>query len=99
MVSDLYDDFKRRVKKLIPDIFTTNDKIFTLLEADGIFANLLAHNNINAKKVSIDELRAFVKAVRDFHDLFTCENGQFMQYHKSAKIMKDDCGHQTWETK
>lgn len=89
-------DWKRTAERLLK--LTEDDENFPS-EADGIFSNLLAHNNINAKKVSIDELRAFAKAVRDFHDLLTCENAQFMQYHQSAKIMKCVCGHQTWETK
>lgn len=99
VVSDMYNDFKSRINKLIPDIYAANQKVFVNLEADGIFGNLLAHNNIDSENVSIDEVRSFSTAVKNFFDLFTCENEQIMEYHQSAKVMKCRCGHQTWNTK
>lgn len=99
VVSNMYDDFNSRIKKLIPDIYEANQQIFVNLEADGIFGNLLAHNNIDAQNVSMDEVRSFSTAVKDFFDLFTCENEQLMEYHQNAKVMKCRCGHQTWNTK
>ena len=99
MVSGMYNDFISRIKNLIPDIYTANQQIFVNLEANGIFGNLLAHNNIDAENVSIDEVRSFSTAVKDFFNLFTCENEQIMEYHQNAKVMKCRCGHQTWNTK
>lgn len=98
-VVDLYPDFKKRMKKLIPEIYSQNENIFIQLEADGLFGNLLIHNNIQAENASIDEVRAFTNAVRDLHNLFTCENRQFLQYHQDAKVMKCQCGHVSWDTK
>jgi len=96
VVSDLYDDFKKRFMELVPEIYKSNEKIFSQLEADGLFGNLLTHNNLKAENASIDEVRAFVNAVKRLHELVTCENEQFIEYHQSAKVMKCKCGHVTW---
>ena len=93
VVSDLYDDLKTRIKKLAPDFFSNNEQVFIDLEADGLFGNLLIHNNMEAENASVNEVRAFLDAVKRLHALFTCENGQFLQYHKSAKVLKCNCGH------
>jgi molybdopterin converting factor small subunit len=98
-VADLYNPFKNRIKKLVPNVFEQNEKVFIQLEVDGIFGNLLTHNNPKAENASIEEVRAFVNAVKNLHSLFTCENGQFIQYHREARIMKCRCGHITWHTK
>lgn len=66
VVSDMYFDFISRIKKLIPDIYSSNQQVFVNLEADGIFGNLLAHNNIDAENVSIDEVQSFSAAVKFF---------------------------------
>ena len=99
VVADLYQDFKRRIRKLVPKIFADNEIVFIQLEADGLFGNLLIHNNIKAENTSIEEVRAFAKAVKALHDLVTCESGQFLQYHQTARVMKCRCGHISWNTK
>jgi hypothetical protein len=99
-VNDLYDPFVGRVKKLVPEVYQSNIAIFQNLETNGIFGNLLVHNNPRARTASLVEVRNFVSAVRALHDLFFCDQcGRFIEYHRSAKEIKCRRGCIMWETK
>ncbi len=96
--ADLYDPFKRRIRKLRPEVYDDNKDLFVSLEGNSLFGNLLVHNNLYAENASIDEIRDFSAAVMRFHALFTCERGQFIKYHQAANLMKCRCGHIEFST-
>ncbi|MEO8607586.1 MAG: AAA family ATPase [Chloroflexota bacterium] len=96
-VAELYDAVKTRFRKLVPEKFEENQHIFTQLEAD-LIGNRLVHYNEVMENAAIDEVRAFVDSVRALYNLFTCERGQFLHYHRDAEVMKCQCGHIKWNT-
>jgi len=99
-VKDLYDPFVRRMRKLVSGVYQSNIAVFQNLEANGIFGNLLVHNNPRAGSASLTEVRSFVSAVRAFHDLFFCDQcGRLVEYHRSANEIKCRRGCIMWETK
>lgn len=99
VVSDLHDPFVKRVKKLVPEVYTSNESVFRDLRANGIFGNLLVHNNPRAANASLSEVRNFVSAVRALIDLFTCSDQckRLVEYHRSAKVIKCRCGAINWK--
>lgn len=99
-VGDLYVPFVRRVRKLVPDVYQGNIAVFQNLKMNGIFGNLLVHNNPRAENASLAEVRSFVSAVRALYDLFFCDQcGRFVEYHRSVKEIKCRRGCILWETK
>lgn len=100
VVGDFYDPLKSRVKKLLPDRYAANKRIFQKLEANKIFGNLLSHHNPDFQNISINEIRDFISSVKSLYDLFYCENcGEFIRYFQDAKIVKCKRGDKKWEVK
>lgn len=101
-VADLHDPVVARVKKLIPEYYKNNQTVFQNLQANGIFGNLLVHNNPRAANTSLDEVRSFVQAVQDFESVLTCSKClQIPVYHRDAKVIRCRCneGGILWLTK
>lgn len=91
-VADLHDPLVCRIKKLLPELYTTNLAVFHNIQANGIFGNLLVHNNPRAENASLEEVRFFVNAVKDFENLLTCAScHQIPVYHREAKIIRCRC--------
>ncbi len=101
VVSDLHDPFVKRVKKLVPEVYASNEAVFRDLRANSIFGNLLVHNNPHAANASLSEVRSFVSAVRALIGLFTCSDQckRLVEYHRSAKVIKCRCGAIHWNTR
>jgi len=101
VVSDLHGPFVKRVKKLVRDVYESNEAVFRDLEASNIFGNLLVHNNPRAANASLSEVRSFVNAVRALIDLFTCNDQckHLVEYHRSAKVIKCQCGAINWKAR
>lgn len=98
-VKDLYEPFKQRITKLLPDFYEQNKGLFQKLESNGFFGNLLSHYNPDMGTISIDEVKDFIDSVKALYDLFYCETcSQFVQYHQSAKIIKCERGCKNWKT-
>ena len=91
-VADLHDPLVARIKKLVPNVYQDNQTVFQALQANGIFGNLLVHNNPRAENASLDEVRTFVGAVEDFEALLTCGKcHQLPSYYRDAKIIRCRC--------
>ncbi|MHB1357663.1 MAG: AAA family ATPase [Anaerolineae bacterium] len=99
VLSETLDPFVKHLKGLVPKIYADNLPVIQAVNEDGIFGNLLVHNNPRAGNVSLDEVRAFVKAVRDFENLFTCEKGHLVMYYRDALVIKCKCGAISWAIK
>ncbi len=92
-VADLYDPLVARVKRLIPEFYQANLTIFQDLKSDGIFGNLLVHNNPRAENASLEEVKRFAEVVENFEKQFTCPNCKsFIVYYRDAKIVRCGCG-------
>lgn len=101
-VADLHDPFAARIKKMVPETYQVNLTIFQNLLSNGIFGNLLVHNNPRAENASLEEVRGFADAVKNFENLFTCPQcRQVVTYYRDAKIMRCRCreGGILWVTK
>jgi len=99
-LGDLYGPLKSRVKKLLPDYYSSNEQIFQKLEATKIFGNLFSHHNPDFQNISIDEIKDFINSVKSLHGLFYCENcGEFIRYFQDAKIIKCKKGCKEWKVK
>ena len=89
---DLHDPLVCLINKLLPEWYTTNLAVFHNIQANGIFGNLLVHNNPRAENASLEEVRFFVNAVKDFENLLTCAScHQIPVYHREAKIIRCRC--------
>jgi AAA15 family ATPase/GTPase len=98
--SEMYLPLKDRIKKLLPDIYQQNEKIFQDLEANSFFGNLLSHHNPDAANVSIGELKDFVNSIKALYDFFYCGTcSEFVQYHQAAKVVKCTKGCKNWGVK
>jgi hypothetical protein len=81
-------------------VYDANVAVFQTLAANGIFGNLLVHNNPRAQNAALGEVRGFVDAVRGLEALATCAQcGRRIEYHRTANIIKCPCGAVTWPTK
>jgi hypothetical protein len=91
-VADLHDPLIARIKKLVPDIYRDHQMVFQNLQANGIFGNLLVHNNPRAENASIEEVRVFTDVVECFEALLTCAKcHQIPVYYREAKIIRCRC--------
>ena len=91
-IADLHDPLVARVKKLVPEIHKDNLAIFKDLQNDGIFGNLLVHNNPRAESVGLEEVHRFADAVKKFEGLFKCDNcKQIVTFYRDAKIIRCRC--------
>jgi hypothetical protein len=98
-VGQLYDPLLSRLKKLSKDIQADNAAVFQALQINGIFGNLLTHNNPRAGSASIAEVQAFAAAVTDFHNLFYCTNcRQLVKYDRDNKELRCQCKAKLWPT-
>lgn len=98
-IVDLYNPLEGRVKKLIPDYYSQNEKIFQKLRANKIFGNILSHHNPDFGSISIAEVKDFIFSIKLLHDLFFCDNcRQFVKYHQSAMIIKCEKNCKSWKT-
>lgn len=99
-IKDLYNPFKDRVKKLLPEFYKKNEPVFQQLEKNIIFGNILSHNNPMASNVSMNEVKDFISSLKELHDLFFCsECSSLVQYHQTARVIKCECGRKRWDTK
>lgn len=91
-VGDLHPPIVSRFKKLLPEVFVEHEDVFRNLASNGIFGNLLVHNNPRAEGASIEEVRGFSNAVREFEKIFVCPRcgGMIVLYH-DAKVIKCRC--------
>ena len=91
-VADLHDPFVSRFKKLVPEIHKQYLAIFQDIQTNGIFGNLLVHNNPRAENASVEEVRRFTEAVKGFEGLFKCPNcKQIVTYYRDARIIRCRC--------
>ncbi|MBC8525892.1 MAG: DUF2813 domain-containing protein [Candidatus Cloacimonetes bacterium] len=99
-VGDLYSPLKNRVKKLLPDYYSSNEQTFQKLESNKIFGNLLSHYNPDFQNISIDEIGDFINSVKSLYKLFYCNNcKEFVRYFQDAKIIKCKKGCMEWKVK
>lgn len=101
-VGDLHPPVVSRFKKLVPAVFTEQEEVFQNLLKNGIFGNLLVHNNPRAEGTSIEEVRGFSGAVKEFEKIFVCpECGGLVIYYDDAKVLKCRCKKdgKIWTTK
>ena len=101
-VGSLFDPTLARARKLITDFDANHDSVLANLKRNVIFGNLLTHNNPFAENASINDVSAFVDAVRALHDVFWCDEcGRFARYFRDAKMIKCQCasGGKEWRTK
>ncbi len=99
-VGDLYSPLKNRVKKLLPEYYSSNEQTFQKLETHKIFGNLLSHYNPDFQNISINEIRDFIDSVKSFYKLFYCENcKEFVRYFQDTKIIKCKKGCMEWKVK
>ncbi len=100
VVSELHAPFVSRIKKLVPEVYAEKVAVFRNLETNGIFGNLLAHNNPQAANASLEEIRGFANAVKSLEALFTCDQcGRFAMYYRDARLIKCSCGGIMWATR
>lgn len=89
-VEDLLIPAERRVKDLLKED-TLKDEIldaFRKLKSTIYMGNILSHNNILAKQVSIEEVDSFCKSVHNLHNLFLCSScSRFIRYYRDLGIM------------
>lgn len=101
-VGDLHDPLVSHFKKRVPNVHKDHEEVFENLQKNGIFGNLLVHNNPQAGNASIEEVRSFANAVRGFESIFICPNcGTIVAYYKDAKVIKCKCKEKglLWTTK
>ena len=101
-VGDLHPPIVSRFKRLVPDVYNEQERIFQNLLTNVIFGNLLIHNNPRAEGASIEEVRGFSEAVREFENLFICSQcGGLVVYYNDAKVIKCRCRKdgKIWTTK
>jgi len=101
-VGDLHDPLVAHFRKRVPDVFKGKEGVFKSLQVNGIFANLLTHNNPQAGNASIEEVRGLADAVRQFENVFVCPNCRtIVTYYKDAKIIRCKCKEKglLWATK
>lgn len=101
-VGDLHDPLVAQFNKKIPAVFKEKEAIFIALKKNGIFGNLLTHNNPRAEYTSIEEVRGFAEAVKQFESLFVCPTCNTMiTYYPEAKVIRCRCkeGGILWATK
>jgi hypothetical protein len=101
-VADLHDPFVARIKKIIPVVYQTKSAIFQTLQSDGIFGNLLVHNNPRAENVSLPEVSSFIQAVQNFENIFCCPVcNQIVVHYKDARVIRCGCKEKgiLWTTK
>jgi hypothetical protein len=101
-VGDLHDPLVSHFKKRIPDVYKNKEDVFKNLQVNGIFGNLLTHNNPQAGNASIDEVRNFADAIRQFEDVFVCPKCKtIVIYYQDAKIIRCKCKENglLWATK
>lgn len=90
-VEELLIAAKKRVESLIKeDVFKSIIfDAFQDLESRKIMGNILSHNNILAREVSIEEVDRFCNSVKNLHNVFLCPNcKQFISYYRDLKIMR-----------
>ena len=91
-VGDLHDPLVSQFNKKVPAVFKEKEEIFINLRKNGIFGNLLTHNNPQAGNTSIEEIRSFADAVKQFEGVFICPNCNTMvTYYQEAKVMRCRC--------
>lgn len=101
-VGDLHDPLASQFNKKIPAIFKEKEERFINLRKNGIFGNLLTHNNPQAGNASIEEVRGFADAVKQFEDVFVCPKcNTLITYFPDAKIIRCKCKENgiLWTTK
>ena len=90
-VGDLFPPAKKRLKELIkdPKFAKKVEDAFQSLEKTVIMGNILSHDNVLAKQVSIKEVKSFCNAVHNLHCTFSCPNcGHFLKYFSELKIIR-----------
>lgn len=99
---DLHDPLVSQFNKKVPAVFKEKEEVFTNLRKNGIFGNLLTHNNPQAGNTSIEEVRGFADAVSQFENVFICPVCNTMAiYYQDAKIIRCKCKEKgiLWVTK
>jgi len=88
-VGDLHDPLVSQFNKKVSAVFKEKEEIFINLKKNGIFGNLLTHNNPQAGNTSIEEVRSFAEAVSQFENVFICPVCNTMAvYYQDAKIIR-----------
>jgi len=90
-VADLFVPAKTRLEELIKDSLYKQKilKAVQELEVTTLMGNLLAHDNIEAKNVSVDEVKQFCVAVHELHNLLSCPDcGTFLKYYQDMKRIR-----------
>ncbi len=91
-VGDLHDPLVSHLKKRVPEVFKEKEAAFENLRVNGIFGNLLTHNNPQAGNASIEEVHYFAKAVKEFESIMICSQcGAIAAYYPDAKIIRCKC--------
>jgi len=72
IVSDLQEPARARLGRLLPQLRSEIDKLFQEIAAAGAPGNLLSHENVDARSISIPEIRRFCDAVKALADWYQC---------------------------
>jgi len=72
IVSDLQEPAQARLRELLPALRSDIDHLFQEIAAAGAPGNLLSHENVDARSISIPEIRRFCDAVKALADWYQC---------------------------
>jgi recombinational DNA repair ATPase RecF/uncharacterized protein YukE len=101
-IGDLHDPVVSYFQKQVPDVCQAKSEVFKNLQTNVIFGNLLTHNNPRAGNASLEEIRGFAEAVKNFESVFICPHcNRIVAYYREAKVIKCNCRQKglLWTTK